>query len=143
MGITIGFLADRTKATLWVIISFILSIVGSFLFASGVISPNTVSLFFISTVIIGVGIYAARSLYFATMGEGRIPLMLTGTAVGIISLVGYTPDIFVGLIRGPLLDENPGKIGLQNIFIVLGIFSIVGCIAAMLLYRINNKKGAA
>ncbi|MEO6347236.1 MAG: MFS transporter, partial [Aquaticitalea sp.] len=41
-GVTIGFLADKTKASLWIIIGFILMLITSLIFASGIISNHTV-----------------------------------------------------------------------------------------------------
>jgi hypothetical protein len=66
-------------------------------------------------------------------------LYLTGTAVGVISFIGYTPDIFSGPLIGVLLDNNPGELGHQLVFVVLGIFSIIGLIAAIGFKRFVNK----
>ena len=74
-------------------------ILGSIVFASGFIKAP-LSVFFIFTVIItGIGTVVWRSLYFLVSKEGDIPYAFTGTAVGIISVIGYTPDIFMGTIR--------------------------------------------
>ena len=140
VGIIIGFLADKSRVTFWLIIGFILSIVGALLFATGIITPSATWLFFSSIMITATGIYAARSLYFATMQEGNIPLILTGTAVGLISLVGYTPDIFAGPAMGHLLDASPGVVGHQHVFWMLMAFSTVGAIASIIYYRITLRK---
>ena len=140
VGVSIGFLADKSRVTFWLVISFILSIIGALIFATGNITPTATTLFFLSILITATGIYAARSLYFAAMQEGKIPLALTGTAVGLISLVGYTPDIFTGLSIGYLLDGTPGLGGHQNVFWMLFGFSIVGCIASVVLYKISEKS---
>jgi len=140
VGIIIGFLADKSRVTFWLIIGFILSIVGALLFATGIITPSATWLFFSSIMVTATGIYAARSLYFATMQEGNIPLILTGTAVGLISLVGYTPDIFAGPAMGHLLDTSPGVVGHQHVFWMLMAFSTVGAIASIIYYRITLRK---
>ena len=106
-GILVGLIVDRFKITFWLLLSFVFCVLGGVLFASGVIAPDTTALYLMSVVIIGVGVYAARALYFAVMKSGNIPLALTGTAVGLISLVGYTPDIFAGPAYGYLLDMYP------------------------------------
>ena len=139
IGITIGFLADRSKTTVWLMISFIISIFGALLFASGIINPSTTTLFFIGILITATGVYAARALYFATMQEGHIPLVLTGTAVGMMSLVGFTPDIFADLLSGYLLDNAPGETGHQYVFMMLAVFSFIGLIASFVFYRLNTK----
>jgi len=55
------------------------------------------------------------------MQEGYIPLMVTGTSVGLISLIGYTPDIFMGPATGYLLDNSPGEPGHQHVFMMLSV----------------------
>lgn len=129
-GILVGLLVDRFKITFWLFLSLVFCVIGGVLFASGTIMPSTTALFFISVVIIAVGVYAARALYFGVMKVGRIPLVLTGTAVGIISLVGYTPDIFAGPAYGYFLDKYPGEQGHQYVFWMLTTFSAIGALAA-------------
>ncbi|MEM9052070.1 MAG: MFS transporter [Bacteroidota bacterium] len=139
VGLGIALFASLIKSSKFLIISFIFLIVGSGIFASGINSPSSDLLFFISVMIVAVGIYAARTLYFAVLQEGRIPLYLTGTAVGLISFLGYTPDIFGGPFIGVLLDDYPGEYGHQLVFLLIGAFSIVGLIAAIGFSRFVNK----
>jgi len=142
VGIIIGFIADKSRITLWLAISFLFSIIGAGLLATDLIEPSATLLFFMGVLITATGIYAARALYFASMQEGHIPLALTGTAVGIISFLGYTPDIFAGLAMGYLLDAAPGVQGHQHVFTMLAGFAIVGLIASIVFYRLNRKKSA-
>ncbi len=135
MGILIGILADKTKGILLLLLSFGISLLGAILFASGMLTEYRVVLFMMSVFIVAVGVYAARSLYFAVMKSGKIPLMLTGTAVGLISLVGYTPDIFAGPIIGVLLDGSPGAQGHQYVFMMLAVFSTIGLVASWIFLR--------
>ena len=101
-----GFLADRSKSSVsWIIIGFIIMLFGSALFATGMIKSHLNLFFLISIVVLAIGTYAIRALYFAAMQEGKISLSLTGTAVGVISLTGYTPDIFAGPLMGYYLDQ--------------------------------------
>lgn len=140
IGVVIGILADRTQTTFWLFISFVISFFGALLFATGVISDSTTVLFFISIFIVAAGVYAARSLYFAVMKDGKIPLVLTGTAVGLISLIGYTPDIFAGPAMGYLLDNSPGAEGHQHVFWMLAIFSFIGGIASWGYFQLYRKQ---
>jgi nitrate/nitrite transporter NarK len=140
IGILIGVVADRTQTTLWLMLSFVITFFGALLFATGIISDSTTVLFFISILVVATGVYAARSLYFAVMESGEIPLVLTGTAVGLISLIGYTPDIFAGPAMGYLLDNSPGEQGHQHVFWMLALFSFIGSIAAWYYFRLYRKK---
>jgi nitrate/nitrite transporter NarK len=140
IGVFIGILADRSQTTYWLLVSFIVSFFGALLFATGIISASATALFFISILVVATGVYAARSLYFAVMERGQIPLVLTGTAVGLISLIGYTPDIFAGPAMGYLLDNSPGAKGHQHVFWMLALFSFIGGIAAWYYFRLYRKK---
>lgn len=91
-------------------------------------------------MVVATGVYAARSLYFAVMERGQIPLVLTGTAVGLISLVGYTPDIFAGPAMGYLLDNSPGEEGHQHVFWMLALFSFIGSIASWYYFKLYGKN---
>ncbi len=141
VGVLIGFLADRARASIYLVAGFGISILGAILFASDMIQPEMDVFFLFALFITALGVYAARVLYFAVMEEGQIPLALTGTAVGVISFIGYTPDIFAGPLMGYLLDNSPGKTGHQHVFIMLGVFSLVGFIAAVIFWRLHPKKG--
>ncbi|MFT4611773.1 MAG: sugar phosphate permease [Glaciecola sp.] len=143
IGVVIGLAADRTRASLWIVIGFFLMLVTSSIFASGIINDNSTLLFIISIGTMALGVYSARVLYFATLEESKIPVALTGTAVGFISIVGYTPDIFAGPLMGYFLDKNPGAIGLQHSFGIMTLFSLVGLVAAFWLYRHSKAKSSS
>lgn len=140
IGVVIGFMADRTRASLWLIVGFLLTTLSSFIFALGIIDNNTITLFIINILLMAIGVYSCRVLYFATLEEAKIPIALTGTAVGLVSIIGYTPDIFSGPMFGILLDNNDKILGLQNAFIVLSAFSVVGLFASFLFFKHSKKK---
>ncbi len=142
IGVVIGFMADRTKASLWLIIGFLLTTLSSVVFALGIIDDSTTLLFIINILLMAIGVYSCRVLYFATLEEAKIPIALTGTAVGLVSIIGYTPDIFSGPMFGILVD-NPDKVtGLQNAFLVLAGFSLVGLLASFWFYRISKSQNS-
>ena len=135
IGVTIGLLADRTKASLWIIIGFFLMAITSLIFALGIINNSTSLLFVLSIGTMAIGVYSARVLYFATLEESKIPLAVTGTAVGFISVIGYTPDIFTGLINGYFLDTYNEVVGHQIVFAIMFGFAVIGLIASFSLYK--------
>ncbi|WP_299390684.1 nitrate/nitrite transporter [uncultured Gelidibacter sp.] len=139
-GVAIGFLADRTRASLWIVIGFVIMLLSSLLFASGIISDHTIGLFTVSIIFMAIGVYATRVLYFAIMEEANLPLVITGTAVGFISVVGYTPDVFAGPLIGLLLDNSPGELGHQHVFLGMAAFSIIGFAAALAFSLLTRKK---
>ena len=140
IGVGVGFLADKTKTSLMMILGFLTMLIGALIFGSGVIAPSMSFFFLLSLLVTATGVYAFRTLYFAAMQEGHIPLAVTGTAVGFISLIGYTPDIFMGPAMGYLLDNSPGEPGHQHVFILLSIFALIGLITAIIFYRITKER---
>jgi hypothetical protein len=70
-------------------------------------------------------------LYFALLEEIKTPIQLTGTLVGIISIIGFTPDIFMSLFTGYILGKNPTVIEYQQLFSFFTLFPLLGLIAAM------------
>lgn len=139
IGIIIGLLADRWQTTSLLVVSFVISCFGGILFALGLVSASTTVLFLISILVVASGVYAARCLYFSVMEKGKIPIELTGTAVGLISLIGYTPDIFAGPAIGYLLDGSKGSTGHQQVFWILVVFSVIGGLAAWWYYKLSKK----
>ena len=138
--VSVGLLADRTRAALWLIIGFGITLVGAIIFSVGIVTEGLLLLFVLSLVIAASGTYAVRTMYFAALKEGAIPMAVTGAAVGAISVVGYTPDIFVGPIMGYLLDNSPGIWGHQQVFIMLTIFSLIGFLTAIYFYGYSTRK---
>ena len=127
----IALLADKKSYIYLIIIGFIIMLFGALIFSLGIVQLNMNYVFLFSLIVVATGTYAIRALYFSLMQEGRIPLVLTGTAVGVISVVGYTPDIFASPVIGYLLDTYPGIIGHQYVFSMLVVFSIVGLWASI------------
>lgn len=140
IGVVIGLLADRTKASLWIIVGFLLMAITSLIFALGIITDSSPLLFMLSIGTMAIGVYSARVLYFATLEETKIPLTVTGTAVGFISVVGYTPDIFTGLINGYFLDAYNEHIGHQIVFGIMFSFALAGFMASYALHKHSKIK---
>ena len=135
--VLIALTASKTSHIRFIVVGFITMLIGSTIFAFGVVQLNMNFVFYFSLVIVATGTYAIRALYFSIMQEGRIPLALTGTAVGLISVVGYTPDIFATPVIGYFLDQYPGITGHQYVFTILVVFSILGLIASI---KFNSLK---
>jgi hypothetical protein len=71
-------------------------------------------------------VFALRGIYFALLQETRTPRHITGAAVGMISLIGYTPEIFFAPIAGRILDATPGAGGHLNLFLFLASIAASG-----------------
>ena len=92
-----------------------------------------------NTLLTCIAIFGFRGLYFALFEEARVPMAVTGTAIGVVSMVGYTPDIFVALVAGILIDRSPGLEGHQHFFMFLSAFALVGLVASIAFSRLSHR----
>ena len=138
VAVVAGIFADRFSKVNIITICFSLSLLGGGLTSLGILDHLT-GMMLVNLAITAVGIYAVRALYFAVLDRAKIPLLLTGTAVGIVSFVGYTPDVFMSPWMGFLLDRNPGEMGHQHVFAVLSIFAFIGLLTSLVFGRISRK----
>ncbi len=134
-----GYLGDRIDASRVIAGGFAILIAGSLVIASGALVPGVAWMLITTIVATSVGIYALRGVYFALLAEGSVPLAFTGSAVGVVSFVGFTPDVFMGPLMGVLLDNSPGVLGHQHVFASVAVFGAVGLIATIALRRITRK----
>ncbi len=134
-----GLFADRLSSSRVVIGCFLLTAIAytSFLFATP--AATTGWLLGTNVLISCAGIFALRGIYFALLEESQIPLIMTGTAVGVVSFIGYTPEIFMPLLGGWLIDHwSGGETGYQVLFVFLGLMSAVGIAATLALRRYHR-----
>lgn len=130
-----GFIADKVGPAKAVLGAFILMTSGFLIFALLPGKPSLLPLLLINVAAISSAVYALRGIYFSLLEQGGVPIAVTGTATGVISLIGYTPDIFVPTLGGMILDANPGAGGYQNFFLFITVLSFIGLIAAFIVYR--------
>jgi sugar phosphate permease len=136
--LSIAFFTDKTGNINIIILGFVIMLIGALLFSSGIITSSYTTLFISSLVIVAIGTYAIRGLYFSILNAGGVAIYLTGTAIGIVSIIGYTPDIFATPLYGYLLDAYPGIKGHQFVYLILAIFSIIGIYISLKFKKINN-----
>jgi sugar phosphate permease len=129
-ALALGLLGDRFGISRMALVCFVLLIISHSLFAFTGQALGSLSMILLNTLVTGVAIFGLRGLYFGLLEEGQIPLAVTGTAVGLVSVIGYTPDVYVAAIAGYLIDQNPGLLGFQHLFVLLLAFSVVGALAA-------------
>ena len=140
-AIAAGFIVDRFSASK--IISFLFGwLVIAYLILWFIVpSSNLYNIIFTDILISFIAVYGLRGVYFALLEETRVSGNLTGTAVGLISVIGYTPDAFFNSLAGRVLDANPGLKGYQNFYMLLTGFAIIGLLATIALtYKINRSQ---
>ena len=135
-----GWIADRWGVARMTILSFAVLAMSAAVMATGLLRPGMVTPFFVMLLTTSTAVFALRGLYFAIMDEGRVPFALTGTAVGLVSVLGYTPDVFMGPLMGVLLDATPGATGHRHVFGVITGFACVGLLASLVFPRVARGR---
>ena len=130
-AISIGWIADKFIPSRLIIPCFSILIIASALLGFGIFKDEPIFLSFTFFIFMALGTYSLRGLYFAIIEETKTPLQLTGTLVGIISVVGFTPDIFMSLFNGYMLGTNPTIVEYQQLFSIFTIIPIIGLVAAL------------
>ena len=141
-AVAAGFIADKIGPAKAVLGAFILMTSGFLIFALLPGKPSLLPLLLINVAVISGAVYALRGIYFSLLEQGGIPIAVTGTATGIISLIGYTPDIFVPTLGGMILDANPGAGGYQTFFLFIAALNSIGLLAAFVVYRKVQRNPA-
>jgi nitrate/nitrite transporter NarK len=135
-----GLLADRIRASNAVVICFLAVAVGYLVVALGLLDPSATWMLYITIVTVSAGVFGLRGTYFALFKDARVPTAVTGTAVGLVSVIGFTPDIFIGPIMGYLTDNYAGALGHQYFFGVLSGFAILGLVATLVFKRVTLRS---
>lgn len=140
-AVSAGYLGDRIDSSRVIVGGFVVLIAGSLLIASGMLAPGLPTMMIATIVATSVGIYALRGVYFALLAEGSVSLAHTGSAIGLVSVIGFTPDVFMGPLMGVLLDGSPGELGHQYVFVSVAIFGLIGLIATIAFRRVARAGG--
>ncbi len=139
-GIGGGFLGDRVSKVsvlFWALVLAALSLVG--LIAAPAHSPQ--AMLVVLVLFIGILTYAIRGLYWSLLDDCKVPAHCAGLAIGMISVLGYSPDVFVPLINGYVTQTYPGAHGYQLYFGYIAASALCGAgAAACLRYRLNRLK---
>lgn len=134
-----GLIADKLFhfTCKWLCTSFLAlaALFGAVLILPSDISPLAASLY---TLIPGAFAMMMYGVVFSTVSEAGIPRAMTGTVIGIASIIGYMPDSIYSVLFGKWLDTYGGA-GYNYIFGFLAASGVVGAVLAMLVYK-NGKK---
>ncbi len=141
-AIVAGYVSDKIGIAKSVSILFMILILTFLIFAFMPGLPSLLPFMITNIAIASLAVFALRGIYFALLEEGGIPMKVTGTATGFISMIGFTPDIFMPLIGGLLLDRLPTVEGYRAFFLTVAGICTLGLIAALMIYHIvsSSKK---
>ena len=136
-GVLAGFIGDYFR-----VIPFlgVLMLIAGGLLALLPSLPATIgaTVLFPMVLLIGLFTYGVRGIFWATLDECDVSASTRGLAVGIISLLAYTPDIYVPMVQSWALANWSGQQGFQIYYGLFGASSVIGFFAARRLIRLGN-----
>jgi sugar phosphate permease len=126
-----GFIADRFTASRSIGVAFAVALLTYLVLAA--VTPQMVGLaVIVANICVSLfAVFALRGIYFALLEETKTPRHITGTSVGMVSFIGFTPDIFFAPIAGRILDARPGIGGHTDLFMLLGAIAAVGILVVV------------
>ncbi len=137
-----GYLVDKFGTSNVFLIVFIVMAVGVAAMLLLPISSSSILAYIIFYLIVYTFFNINYSLSWSMMEEGKIPEHLSGTAAGVISTIGYLPEIFCSLLAGTLLDKYEGATGYRYYFGFLIGMILLGIVCILLWKRYLKKTNA-
>jgi len=133
-GIAAGFIGDWSSPEK---VLSILLVLASISLAMMAFLPTTSASIVMLVVVLLIGLltYGVRGLYWATLGGCNVPNKIKGLAIGMISMIGYFPEMYLPLISAPLLEQYPGGLGYRIYYLIISACGLLGAYAAYLLAR--------
>ena len=135
-----GILADYVKSAVKTCIIGLLLLLLS---AAGLLWCPGANRIFVIILVLAVGflVSGVRGVYYAAQDEARIPKSLSGTAAGIISALGFSPDAFMFIQVGGWLDKYPAARAYKMIWVYMMITSAAAIAAAVgILIAANHAR---
>lgn len=126
-----GYLADKLGKSR--VLSAAMVIAAVALIALAIVPAGfTVGIVYALVVFTGLFLYVIRGVYWSLLEDCRVPVAATGIAIGLISLVGYLPDIFLPQISGAIYTAYGDDVaGANNLyFLITAGIGLAGAVAA-------------
>jgi nitrate/nitrite transporter NarK len=138
-AISAGLIADKISSIKLSIYLFILLIISFFYLSFFSIIFNLEIVIIINIIISMASVFALRGIYFCYLQETKIPAKVIGFSVGIISLIGFFPDVYIGPVFGYFLDTYDTVSAFSLCYIFLLVLSLIGFFSALKLHYSKNN----
>ncbi len=140
-AIAAGLLADRFTAKRAISGAFVAMLASCGAVSLFAPSSQPVSAIVAMLFVSYAAVYALRGVYFALLEENETPRHVTGAAVGLVSVIGFTPEIFFAPITGRILDASPGLAGFQHYFLFLATVAAAGLLLTAAVVYLHRPGG--
>ncbi len=139
-GLLAGMLGDRIGNPLIMIWLFLFSIFGCLYLALMPTSSDWGWTLWVFIFPFSLLAYGLRGVFWALLYNCPIPTRVMGTAIGLVSIIGYTPDAYVPQVAAWLHTNYEASVAYQGFFAYVSFVSGIGLYASWLLYRITRRE---
>lgn len=105
--------------------------------------PATGTVITAVVIVLGIFLYAIRGTYWSLLGMSKIPAIMMGTAIGLISFIAYLPDIILPQMNSFLWNTFGDVGGYVSYFLVSAVFAILGIVILVVYAKLNKKEKEA
>ncbi len=142
-AIAAGVVADRWSASKTIGALFFVLLISYAMLSFALPDGSGLMVIYANIFVSFFAVFGLRGVYFALLEENKTPQYLTGAVTGMVSFVGYTPEIFFAPITGRILDASPGIVGHQNYFLFLTAVMAVAIVVVAWLLRLQKSDSQA
>lgn len=134
-----GFLGDKFHAVRflsWLLLAAAIALV------SMPLLPLGAGLIVLLPIVLIVSLltFGIRGIYWATLDDCNVSAPTRGLAIGLISVLAYTPDIYVPMVQALCLSIWEGKAGYAAYYSVFASTGVLGFWAARRLVKISEQS---
>ncbi|TKX31725.1 MFS transporter [Campylobacter estrildidarum] len=138
-----GYLADKKFQSSTRYLRFAL-ILAAFAILIFIFMPHEkLNIYFGMCLTLGFGaiVFTMRATFFAPVDEIEIPREISGAAMSIACIFGYSPQLFCFALYGFIIDYfHQSLTGYRIVFALMGFFAICGVIVTTILLKMIAKK---
>ncbi len=137
-----GFLADKISRSLVMMGGFLLMSIGTLavIFVAGMHGKMQTITLVVAVSIIYTAMYSNYGVVYSFFAEGKMPIKLSGVAIGIVATIGYLPEVLVPLIAGRALDQYDGNTGYFIYFSYMIIIALIGAVLCFIWHLTYGKR---
>jgi sugar phosphate permease len=139
-GITIGFLGDMFSKEL--LLAWLLALAASSLIAISFLPlAGNMTAIIGMVLVIGYLTYAIKGLYWALLDLCPVPRHIIGLAIGLVSFIGYLPDVLLPLYDGYLSRHYPRAQSFQIYFTSVAVCGYLGSVLCIVFWQRSKRAG--
>jgi sugar phosphate permease len=135
-----GLLADRLRVTRVIAGCFAILAISYAALALVPTDSSGIWLLWIEVTAVAICVFALRGVYYALLEESGIPMLLTGTTVGVMSVLGYLPEIYSYPLIGWFVDYYQADPGYHYYFGIMVGVALLGLVATLLMRRVVARQ---